>query len=381
MKNYWSVLLAALLITGCATGRTEFKVIKEPTPVPGLTVIQVPEVPAMATPVEEVKTPVEVNSDKPEERVSITEVVVQPGDTLSELCEKILNNAYVYPAIAQQNQIANPDLILPDQVIVFPTTQAERKMVSRPKVKPMAPKKGDAKKSAKIEFPQVENRAFAPGEKLTFSVEYFGISAGYATLSVAAGSDFYGRPTYHLMATARTHPAFEWFFKVRDSIESFVDKEGLFPWRYEKHLSEGSYKNDSAIVYRQMERKVSKENGKNEIEAPAWTQDVLSEFYYFRVLPLEIGRTIKIPVVADNIKVYELIVQVIKKERITVPAGTFDCIKVEPYLKFEGLFQHQGKMHIWITDDKRKVPVLIKSQIVIGTIDIVLRDAVVVDID
>jgi len=62
-----------------------------------------------------------------------------------------------------------------------------------------------------------------------------------------------------------------------------------------------------------------------------------------------------------------------------VPAGTFDCIVVEPALKFEGLFQQKGKVTIWLTDDEHRVPVLIKTQIVIGTIDIVLREAKIVE--
>ncbi len=64
-----------------------------------------------------------------------------------------------------------------------------------------------------------------------------------------------------------------------------------------------------------------------------------------------------------------------------MPSGTFECLVIEPYLKFEGLFKHQGQMHIWVTDDERKVPVLIKSKIVIGSIDVVLRDAIVVEVN
>ena len=77
---------------------------------------------------------------------------------------------------------------------------------------------------------------------------------------------------------------------------------------------------------------------------------------------------------------YKRQVKVLRREQVTVPAGTFHCIVVEPALKFEGLFQQKGKITLWLTDDVRRVPVLIKSQIVIGTIDIVLRDAVVVDV-
>lgn len=384
MSKWMAIVAAMMIISGCATGRTDFRVIQEipasppevASEVEATTVLQ-PEVDAPSDQAAPTALP-----ERESTQADQVTIQVQPGDTLSELCQRILRDPWVYPQIAAHNNISNPDLIFPEQVIVFPkTTEAARHEPASQPEQPAQIKSGQPKPDpAGIDFPEVANQAFAPGEQLTFSVEYFGISAGYATLSVHEGRLFHGRPTYHLVAQARTHPAFEWFFKVRDRIESYMDKQGLFSWRYEKHLREGSYKNHSVIAYLQLEQKVSKDNGKQVVDAPPWTQDVLSEFYYFRVLPLNIGETITIPVVADNAKVYELIVKVIKKERITVPAGTFDCIKVEPFLKFEGLFQHKGKMHIWVTDDNRRVPVLIKSQIVIGTIDIVLRDAIVVDI-
>lgn len=397
MKRLYCLAIIGLIISSCATGRTDFKVVEHRTPV------QTPEVTPVATsvpapgPAEEMTSP---DQNQENDQIMIT---VKAGDTLSELCRKHLGNPRRYPEIAEYNRINDPDLILPGQKIVFSrqvpapagqvqyknennlekskhagATQKDNVILSA--VTATATATVTATPVPAIDYPSYTNKAFAPGERLFFSVEYFGIAAGYATLSVEEGIEINGRPTYHLIATARTHPAFEWFFKVRDKIGSYMDKQGIFSWRYEKHLHEGDYKNDTILDYNQLERKVVNRNGRDIYDAPPWAQDVLSLFYYYRVAAQDEPKTVVIPVVADNGKHYEVSVKILKKEKITVPAGTFNCLKVEPLLKFEGLFKHQGKLYIWITNDKRKVPVLIRSKIVIGSIDIVLRDAQVMDI-
>ena len=375
-------VLAVLVTAGCATGRTDFRVIR-PSPRP------TPEATPTATPVPDAET-----------RSAGRVYRVRPGDCLWNIAARELGDPWAYRRLAEVNDIVDPDLIHPGQRLrlppaggtiapaaASPTATAAVVMATPMPAGPVAaeaaPEGGTATASAgrdtPVVFPHRPQRAFAPGEWLKFSVEYFGIAAGYATLAVEEGPERHGRRTYRLVATARTHPAFEWFFKVRDRIESIFDAEGLFSWQYEKHLREGSYRNDSVMIYDQVNRIVIKDEGRTRMSVDPWVQDVLSEFYYYRTLSPAPDETVTIPVVADDGKAYELLVAEEKRERITVPAGTFDCVVVVPELKFEGLFQQKGKVRIWLTDDVRRVPVLVKTEIVIGTLDIVLRDAVVVD--
>lgn len=374
------IVLGLFLLSGCAVGPAEFKVIHA-TPAPPATPVcaATPE----AVPAPEAPTAAAV-AGAPEAPLTYE---VRPGDSLWRISRRLLGNPLAYPKVAAANRIADPDLIRPGQRLVLDPAwgRGAAPVAVRPEVGPEVRqavpdrRAKPAPAQAPAAFPCRLNQAFSPGERLTFSVEYFGIAAGFATLSVETSALVQNRPILHLIATARTHPAFEWFFKVRDRIESYFDAQGLFSWRYEKHLREGSYANDSVMIYDQPARKVIKDEGRTVVDAPAWTQDVLSEFYYFRTLNLKIGETVTIPVVADDGKSYELLVTALRKERIKVPAGAFDCIVVQPALKFEGLFQQKGTIQIWLTDDARRVPVLVKSQIVIGTIDIVLRDATVVE--
>jgi hypothetical protein len=66
-------------------------------------------------------------------------------------------------------------------------------------------------------------------------------------------------------------------------------------------------------------------------------------------------------------------VKVQGRERVKVPAGTFDCLVVEPMLKAGGLFKHEGRIWVWLTDDTTKLPVLMKTKVIIGTVDAKLK--------
>jgi hypothetical protein len=89
---------------------------------------------------------------------------------------------------------------------------------------------------------------------------------------------------------------------------------------------------------------------------------------------LEEGKTYVIPTQSSG-KNYQLIVTVFGKQKITVPAGTFDCFRVKPIIKEGTVFRNNEDIDLWVTTDSRHIPVKIKSGIVIGSIDVDLLDA------
>ncbi len=93
--------------------------------------------------------------------------------------------------------------------------------------------------------------------------------------------------------------------------------------------------------------------------------DPLSGFYEIRHRPLRVGHSEYMDVF-DSKKLYKVEVQVLKKERIQTPLGEFDTILIKPLLKSEGLFMQKGDFYIWLTDDEKRIPVLIKSKVKIG---------------
>jgi hypothetical protein len=219
-------------------------------------------------------------------------------------------------------------------------------------------------------FREIENNAFGLGEKLVFSISYGPINAGTAVMEISRIVQLNQRDCYHVISTAKSNKFFSSFFKVEDRVESFIDVKGIFSWKFEQHLREGHYRADRFADYDQI-RHIATTN-KGQMEVPPYVQDVLSALYYVRTQDLEVGR----PLYVDNHsgrKLYPLEVKVHRRERVKVPAGSFDCFVVEPILKAGGMFKHKGRVWVWLTTDERKMPVLMKSKVIVGSIDAKLK--------
>jgi len=217
----------------------------------------------------------------------------------------------------------------------------------------------------------VENLSFGVGEHLKFDVKYGFITAGTATMSVERVIEYENRPCYLITSLAQSNSFFSTFYKVDDRVETIVDAIGHFTWRFEKNLNEGKYHAQRLIEFDQRNKIAYYK--RDTAEVPLYVQDALSVFYYVRTQPLEVGQSIFVDHYNDG-KLYNLEVKVLEKETITVAAGTFECFVVEPLLKSVGVFKHEGHLKVWLTDDRLRLPVLMKSKVLVGSISAELTD-------
>jgi hypothetical protein len=217
----------------------------------------------------------------------------------------------------------------------------------------------------------VDNVAFGVGEKLTFDINYGFINAGTASIEVSKLIEYQSRPAYQIISKAESNSFFSTFYRVEDRIESITDAAGLFSWRFEKNLKEGSFKAERQCIFDQENHKVY--DGKDTIEIKPFCQDALSVMYFVRTQPLEVGKSIVVDDYVDG-KNYAVEVRVLRKETITVKAGAFDCIVVEPLTSAVGVFKNEGKLTVWLTDDRLRMPVLMKSKILVGSVSAELTD-------
>jgi hypothetical protein len=224
----------------------------------------------------------------------------------------------------------------------------------------------------------IENVAFGVNEKFTYEINYGFINAGGATMEVARLIEYNSRPCYQTVTRAYSNSFFSNFFKVDDRVESIIDALGIFTWRFEKNLREGKYRSDRLYTFDQNRNIVFSD--KDTVEVAPYVQDALSVLYYVRTQQLEVGKSIFVQNFTDGEK-YPLEVRVLRKEEVSVPAGTFDCIVVEPLLQSVGVFKHEGKLTVWLTDDRLKMPVLMKSKVLVGSIAAELSDFQLGDIE
>ena len=210
------------------------------------------------------------------------------------------------------------------------------------------------------------------GEYFQFSIDWNGLNGGNSLMQVQNIQRLEGRRVYKIVTKTESNSFVSKFYKVRDRAESYIDAESLYTRRFVKHLREGSYKKDSDVRFDQEARKAAYDDGSS-MDVPARVHDVLSAFYYVRTQPLPNGATLLLPT-HDNKRSYDMEVKVHRRERVQVPAGSFDCVVVEPVLKSEGVFKSKGSILVWLSDDARRIPVMVKSKVPVGSISVSLTD-------
>jgi hypothetical protein len=220
----------------------------------------------------------------------------------------------------------------------------------------------------------VTNTAFSGDEHLSFVVKWGIVTGGYSTLSIQGIETVNGRPAWHIVSEARSGGVVTAFYKVEDHNEAWLDREALVSVRYEKRIKEGKYRIEESTLLDQPRSRFHLQSyrlDKNRYEQkegplPPNALDVLGSLYYVRALPLAVGQSYTMDVLSGD-KVFPLEVKVKKRERIQVPAGTFDTLLVEPFLRAPGIFIAKGKkLEVWLTDDARHLPVRMRSDVFIG---------------
>lgn len=205
-------------------------------------------------------------------------------------------------------------------------------------------------------------------KKFVYEIFWLGIWAGTAVL------DFETTPEG--ITTIKTHatsaPLVSVFYKVDDTAESVLYPDG-YPKMFRLKVRQGRHKRDKVTYF---ERKVDGEPQKivfNNIRDEEITEyfvekqayDPLSAFYAMTKWDLKTGESSFIDIF-DNEKLWNTEVQVLRREKVRVPAGEFDAVVVKPILQSEGIFPKTGEMYIWATDDENKLPVKLNSKATIG---------------
>ena len=100
------------------------------------------------------------------------------------------------------------------------------------------------------ELRTVPNSAFQIGEKLKYRIHYGLINAGYAELNIESTDiQMHGNKLFHVVAKGRSVYAFDPFFKVRDTYETYIDQDAMLPWLFFRDCSEGGYKIKQNVVF------------------------------------------------------------------------------------------------------------------------------------
>ena len=213
--------------------------------------------------------------------------------------------------------------------------------------------------------------AFFPGETLTYDVSWSRmISAGTATMEVKEEKLPDGRDGLKFVVTGRSVGLLNKVYPVNDSVESIFDPQTRESLSYRLRENYGGKKRRRDMAFNHAQNiVVSKLNDDpaETLAVPEHVKDGLSMLYYLRTRDdFVVGKIITVEV-HDSSKNWSIEVHTLGKERLKTPLGEFATVKIKTYPKYKGAFMNKGEVFIWLTDDNRRVPVLMKSKLAFGS--------------
>ncbi len=221
----------------------------------------------------------------------------------------------------------------------------------------------------------VEFSPYQPGERLSYLIHYGFINGGNAVLYME-NDTLFGENVNHLVISGWTTGLADVLFKVRDTYESYIDPETDLPLQAIRDISEGRYKRYNEVTFDRETRPdstilTSQASGMLVVEKNM--HDILSAFYYFRkyYLPGELkkGELIEISTYFTD-EFFPLQIRYAGKETIRTKLGKVKCFKFNPVTEVGRLFKSEEDMSIWFSRDDNFLPVKIRFELFVGSIQI-----------
>ena len=208
------------------------------------------------------------------------------------------------------------------------------------------------------------------GEELKYSAGFRLFPAGNAILSLTLDS-LNGKPAFLLATSVKTNSFLDAFYTVRDETLSWLNIMDFSLLKAVKKIREGKYHRnhsihtigDSLLIWNKKYFTITE---------PVY--DPIAFIYFLRSQELSLEDSFHF-LSAGEKKVREVWVNITGIEKIKVPAGNFDCLKVEP-VSPDGkpLLKNNGELRVWLSNDDNKLPVKIEMKTNIGTMVMKLKE-------
>ena len=196
------------------------------------------------------------------------------------------------------------------------------------------------------------------GERLRYAVRLSAVNLrGHGAMWVDGPAIVRGTETYvlHFGFDARLGPV-----KVSDTTESWLDPRRMASLRFAKRERHPFSSHDEDVALFPEEKRWSAADGRSGETITAEPLDELSFIYFLRTVPL----------VADSVYRFDrhfdaarnpTTVRVLRRESVTVGAGSFDAVLVEMRVRDPARYRGEGVIRIHFSDDARRLPLRIES--------------------
>jgi hypothetical protein len=210
------------------------------------------------------------------------------------------------------------------------------------------------------------------GEYSAFNISFKGIKVGSAEMKIEKQIKINGVSTFHIIGKGRTASFFDWFFKVRDVYETYLDTSKIRPVKFVRDIHEGGYEKKQQYIFKHSVGKVFWKDTSYVIFPT--TQDMLSALFYARTFnknDLLQKKSFFVPIFMDE-ENYSLEILYLKDEKVKTSFGEVNCMVFKPKMQEGRVFEDGEEMKIWISDDRNRLLIKVETQIWAGSIKAIL---------
>jgi hypothetical protein len=184
-----------------------------------------------------------------------------------------------------------------------------------------------------------------------------------------------GRPVFHIVADGKTAGSVDFFFKVRNKYESYVDQTTLLPYFYTENRHEANYKHSDNVTFNHQDDKITANKGIFPFKGKVF--DFLSAYYFSRsidISKIHLGDKFDLKYFLED-GVHTLSITYVGKEKVSSALGDFNCLKFNPTIIPGRVFKKNSKLYLWITDDDNRIPVKAHVELIVGSVTMDLVSA------
>lgn len=215
----------------------------------------------------------------------------------------------------------------------------------------------------------------AQNEQLAFELR-FGIIKGGEAVYKCSDTTLNNHTAVFTYLQGNTSGFTDFIYKVNDEYTSLLDNSSLLPIWSTKALSEQKFRFYEKINYDQQTGEVvSNHLGKRNTAKNICDISALMCYFRFSGLldTLQANQILHLPFWDTN-EWYYLDIKYTGTEQIKTKLGEFNCLRFEPLHIAGRFFNRKNPMNIWITDDSRRLPVLMERNFTIGSVKCELVD-------
>ncbi|UII29019.1 DUF3108 domain-containing protein [Fulvivirga maritima] len=232
------------------------------------------------------------------------------------------------------------------------------------------------------DYRTISNESFKPGEVIEYTAHYGFVHAAKGKMVIS--DEIYSinnRPCYKIDVYGESIGMFDMFLRIRDNWGTYLDTSSIVTHKFYRVIEEGKYRKNEIVEFDHSKKKAKVKTFDNKkqkwrspeyYEVPANIQDLVSGYYYLRVLDFDKYKKddiITVDAFFDK-ELYNFKVRYLGKETVKTKLGKIKSIMLSPIMPENSLFDGENSIKVWISDNENKVPLKIKADMFVGAVEI-----------